>query len=74
MRNISLLFFLFLVCNTFLAQDTLRTLFIGNSYMAVNNLPQLISDLAAAQGDVLIFQSNTPGGQTFQLHANNLPN
>lgn len=74
MRNISLLFFLFLVCNTFLAQDTLRTLFIGNSYMAVNNLTQLISDLASAQGDVLIFQSNTPGGQTFQMHANNPTN
>ena len=74
MRNISLLFFLLLVCNTFLAQDTLRTLFIGNSYMAVNNLPQLISDLATAQGDVLIFQSNTPGGQTIQMHANNPTN
>jgi hypothetical protein len=74
MRTISLLGFLFILCNPFLAQDTLRTLFIGNSYMAVNNLPQLISDLAAAQGDVLIFQSNTPGGQTFQLHANNLTN
>lgn len=74
MRNFSLLFFLFLVCNSFLAQDTLRTLFIGNSYMAVNNLPQLISDLATAQGDVLIFQSNTPGGQTFQMHANNPTN
>lgn len=42
--------------------------------MAVNNLPQLISDLATAQGDVLIFQSNTPGGQTFQMHANNPTN
>lgn len=42
--------------------------------MAVNNLPQLISDLATAQGDVLIFQSNTPGGQTFQMHANNTTN
>jgi hypothetical protein len=74
MRNISLLFFLFFVCNSFLAQDTLRTLFIGNSYMAVNNLPQLISNLATAQGDVLIFQSNIPGGQTFQMHANNPTN
>ncbi len=63
----------FAVCPTF-AQDTLSTLFIGNSYMAVNNLPQLISDLATAQGDVLIFQSNTPGGQTFQMHANNPTN
>ncbi|MFM6947002.1 MAG: DUF4886 domain-containing protein [Flavobacteriales bacterium] len=74
MRTISLFGFLFILCNPFLAQDTLRTLFIGNSYTAVNNLPQMISDVATAQGDVLIFQNNTPGGQTFQMHANNTLN
>ncbi len=55
-------------------QDTLRALFIGNSYMAVNNLPTLVSELAHAQGDHLIYDSNTPGGQTFQMHANNAIN
>jgi hypothetical protein len=52
-------------------QDTLRALFIGNSYMGVNNLPQMVQDLSNSLGDVLIYDSNTPGGQTFQMHANN---
>ena len=55
----------------FLAQDTLRALFIGNSYMGVNNLPQMVKDLSTSLSDVLIFDSNTPGGQTFQNHAAN---
>lgn len=68
---------LFLLCFTvftashFLAQDTLRALFIGNSYMGVNNLPQMVKDLSTSMNDVLIFDSNTPGGQTFQNHAAN---
>lgn len=54
-----------------LAQDTLRALFIGNSYMSVNNLPQMVQDLSSSLGDVLIYDSNTPGGQTFQMQAAN---
>jgi hypothetical protein len=57
--------------NIILGQDTLRALFIGNSYMGVNNLPSIVSDLSSSLGDVLLFDSNTPGGQTFQNHAAN---
>lgn len=46
-----------------------RVLFVGNSYTAANNLPQLISDLSASLGDTIVFASNTPGGYTFQLHS-----
>ncbi|WP_118974464.1 PKD domain-containing protein [Taibaiella koreensis] len=53
------------------AADTLRVLFLGNSYTEVNNLPQVIANLAVASGDQLIYQSNTPGGQTFQQHCSN---
>lgn len=60
-----------LLSNLLLAQDTLRALFIGNSYMGVNNLPSMVSNLSASLGDNLIFDSNTPGGQTFQNHAAN---
>jgi hypothetical protein len=60
-----------LLSNLVLAQDTLRALFIGNSYMGVNNLPSMVSDLSTSLGDVLIIDSNTPGGQTFQNHAAN---
>ena len=30
--------------------DTLRVLFLGNSYTAANNLPQLVTDVAASAG------------------------
>jgi hypothetical protein len=60
-----------LLSHLLLAQDTLRALFIGNSYMGVNNLPQMVQDLSSSLGDVLIYDSNTPGGQTFQMQAAN---
>lgn len=66
-----ILSFSILISNVMLGQDTLRALFIGNSYMGVNNLPQMVQDLSSSLGDVLIYDSNTPGGQTFQMHANN---
>jgi hypothetical protein len=70
--NILLIFILFVA--NFRAQDTLRALFIGNSYTAVNNLPEMLSQLSTSLGDVLIYDSNTPGGQTFQNHAANMVN
>jgi PKD repeat protein len=71
--KINCLFFLlfaFLPLCSF-AQSTKRVLFLGNSYTAVNNLPQLIANFALAHGDTLIFDSNTPGGHTFQGHCGN---
>lgn len=53
------------------AQDTIRALFLGNSYTAVNNLPQLVHDLAKSAGDSLYFESNTPGGYTLEGHSTN---
>jgi hypothetical protein len=50
---------------------TKRALFLGNSYTAYNNLPQLVADAAASAGDVLLFGSNTPGGYTLQGHSTN---
>ncbi len=47
----------------------LNVLFLGNSYTYVNNLPQLIKDIALANGDTLLFDSNCPGGQTFLGHS-----
>jgi len=61
----------FMLSHLLLAQDTLRALFIGNSYMGVNNLPQMVQDLSSSLGDVLIYDSNTPGGQSFQMQAAN---
>jgi hypothetical protein len=51
--------------------QTKRVLFLGNSYTNVNNLPQMVADVALSMGDTLIFDSNTPGGYTLQGHSTN---
>ncbi|HYV53503.1 MAG TPA: T9SS type A sorting domain-containing protein [Chitinophagaceae bacterium] len=51
------------------AQVSYRVLFLGNSYTAVNNLPQLIHDVALSAGDTLIFDSYTPGGYRLIDHS-----
>jgi len=48
-----------------------RILFLGNSYTAVNSLPSLVYELAAAAGDTIVVDSNTPGGYTFNAHSTN---
>ena len=48
-----------------------RVLFVGNSYTEVNNLPDLVQRVAESAGDALEYQSNTPGGCTFQQHCTN---
>ncbi|HEY0262763.1 MAG TPA: hypothetical protein VGB95_07035, partial [Chitinophagales bacterium] len=50
---------------------TKRALFLGNSYTYVNDLPQMIADAAASTNDILIFDSNAPGGYTLQEHSTN---
>ncbi|MBT7038289.1 MAG: hypothetical protein HN921_00480, partial [Bacteroidetes bacterium] len=37
-----------------------KVLFIGNSYTAANNLPQMIVDLALSTGDAMDYQAHTP--------------
>jgi hypothetical protein len=49
----------------------IRVLFIGNSYTYVNNLPDLIKGIALANGDSVIYDSNCPGGFTFNNHYTN---
>lgn len=71
MRKISILVTLsFFILKSF-AQDSVSVLFIGNSYTYVNNLPQMVHDLAASKGDIVEFGSQTTGGATFQYHASN---
>ena len=52
------------------AQKKIKALFLGNSYTYANNLPQLIYSLALTGGDTLVWDSNTPGGYTLQMHSN----
>lgn len=72
-RSLSLLLFsLYFITYSFAQSHQKRkVLFLGNSYTYVNNLPQLIYDIALANGDTLVFDSNCPGGHTFNNHFNN---
>lgn len=54
-----------------IAQDTKKVLFLGNSYTASNNLPSMINNMANSTGDILIYDSNTPGGYRLMNHASN---
>jgi hypothetical protein len=51
------------------AQDTLKVLFLGNSYTFYNNLPQLVVNLSASAGKTVIVDSNTPGGFPLSGHS-----
>ncbi len=69
MKQIPLLISLVYAAFALHGQTTKKVLFIGNSYTAVNNLPQMVSDMASSTGDILIYDSNTPGGYRFMDHA-----
>lgn len=63
-------YLLLLLTGTAMAQSqTRKVLFLGNSYTYENNLPQLISQVAASTGDVLVYDGNLVGGYTLQAHA-----
>jgi hypothetical protein len=69
------IFFILTACSalpsTCEAQSFKRALFLGNSYTAYNNLPQLTADVALSAGDTLEVASSTPGGYTFEGHLGN---
>ncbi len=69
MRLITLLT-LFLTVECGYAQTT-SVLWLGNSYTAANNLPDLLYQLALSGGDSVTYNSNTPGGYTLQMHSQN---
>ncbi|MFK7773473.1 MAG: DUF4886 domain-containing protein [Saprospiraceae bacterium] len=69
MKNLLLLLALFFSLNLY-AQNK-KILFIGNSYTGVNNLPQLVYNVAVSVGDTLIYDKHTPGGARLMHHATN---
>jgi len=46
-------------------------LFIGNSYVGTNNLPQIFNQLAQSAGRTVFIDANSPGGYTFNQHSTN---
>ena len=53
------------------AQQTKEVLFLGNSYTYVNDLPNMVKQIALSFGDTLNYDQNTPGGATLQMHSTN---
>ncbi len=51
-------------------QDSLSVLFIGNSYIYTNDLPNVFKNLTLSLGDNALVDSKTNGGYTFQNHVN----
>ena len=69
MKLIASIFFV-LVIQLSWTQDSISVLFIGNSYLSVNNLPQMVQGLTNSLGDNILIDSKMNGGFTFQSHAN----
>ena len=59
-------------CQAF-AGKKLKVLFLGNSYIYVNSLPQIIADIATSMGDTLIWEMEAPGGFTLNAHYQSNP-
>ena len=53
------------------SQQTKEVLFVGNSYTFYNDLPNMVKQIALSFGDTLIYDQNTPGGATLQMHSTN---
>lgn len=63
------LFLAFLFCVNLSAQnDTMRVLFVGNSFTYFYNLPQVVSSMAATQDIVIITRQSTVGGSNLEQH------
>lgn len=50
---------------------TYRVLYLGNSLTYVNNVPDLVAQIALSHGDTIIWDSNTPGGHKILQHSTN---
>lgn len=71
MKNLIWAFIFLIGSYISLSATTYKALFLGNSYTNVNNLPQLVSDVALSFGDTLIHDKNTPGGYQLNQHVTN---
>lgn len=61
----------FLIPFVLFGQVEKTVLFIGNSYTYVNNLPDLVNQIAIDKGNQLIYETHSPGGATLSQHASN---
>lgn len=52
--------------------QTKKALFIGNSYTQVNDLPQMVSNIASSENKTLIYETHLAGGARFKTHWENI--
>lgn len=71
MNKLVLFSFMIISSICFAQEDTLRVLFLGNSYTSVNNLPEVVKNLSDANNKILLTELNTPGGYTLEQHSSN---
>ena len=62
---------LFVIGTSNLKAQPKKILFVGNSYIYVNNLPLVLYNLALSNGDTIIYDSSAPGGYTLLQHTTN---
>ena len=53
----------------FIFDNTLKVLWIGNSYTYGNDLPKMVEQLAANDGKTIRYDQHTNGGWTWGKHA-----
>ncbi len=70
MKKAGILLYVIIFALCSFAQEK-KILFLGNSYTQVNDLPGTLYNLALSNQDTIVYDSNTPGGYTFQLHSTN---
>jgi len=61
-RHLIILIFLTTIALHGSAQDTSRVLFIGNSFISSNNLPELFRSISTTSGNTVITGVHAPGG------------
>jgi len=47
----------------------IKVLFIGNSYVYVNNLPAIITETANSTNNEIVIDTSVPGGYTLKMHS-----
>jgi len=60
-----------LLLSSYCLSQSVKVLYVGNSYTSVNNLPQLITDLALSTSDTIFHDQSTLGGARFLTHTAN---
>lgn len=69
MKNVVLILCSLCLLSLHLTAQTKRVLFVGNSYIYVNDLPGMLKSMALSTNDTFITDQSTPGGYTFEQHS-----